>query len=174
MTDAKNDDGMDQESKSGFLTRFNVSKSKLKIATAVLYLISTTYVVLSTLEATRYTVKEVFSESNAIVLLMIMATFSAIITFYILSYIPLWIAIALYHIINTIVPLAFWVILRLLGWAIFVIISIYLVARFVLGVSDPIQYVFDLYAFLDLFPSMLLVRFEAHGGFWKYVEGWYS
>lgn len=152
----------------------DLSNSKLKVTIGVIYLLSIAYVILSSLEKTRPVIKEVLSEGNAIVLLVITILISAAISFYTLSHVPLWISLALYHLITTLVPFLFWLLLRLLGWVIFIFVSMYAIARFVLRAEDPISYVFDLYAFLDLAPAMLKARVESHGGVWAYFEGWYK
>jgi len=162
------------ELKSRCCSACDLSKSKLAVVLFVVWIIATAYVVASALDETRWIIKQLLPDSTAVVCLLVAGSISSAMAFYMILYVPLWITTAMYHFNNVIVPLLYWIVLRIAGWVIFIAVSVYIFARFILGIPNPVQYMYDIYAFVDLVPSMINARLEPYGGAWGYLQQWYA
>lgn len=159
--------------KSRCCSACNLSKSKLLIVLCIVYIISTGYVVVILLEETRWIIKEIIPERAFAVCLIGAAIISGGMTFYMILYIPLWISLVTYHFGNAIVPLLYWIVLRIFGWVVFAFGIFYITTRLVMGIEKPVQYILDAYAFVDLVPTMINANIEPHGGAWGYLAHCY-
>lgn len=151
----------------------NASNHKLVIFLAIVYAISTSYVIVASMEATRWVVKSSLSDTTAIILIVVSGCISGAMTLYLVSYGPLWISLALYNFTDTVIPFLYWVFLRILGYIIFILTAVYLILWLVYAVQSPIQYMQAMYFYIDLVPPMIKANLEYHGGVWGYLENWY-